>query len=62
MLVIAKPDAAAEVSCDRCGAAFRIPGTSRELLWVAAAAQGWQAEELGGMVWHRCPDCVLRFN
>ncbi|MFG2041828.1 hypothetical protein [Dactylosporangium sp. NPDC048998] len=57
MLVTAQPGAA-EVSCDRCGATFRAAGADRETIWPAAQAQGWQTERLGGVWWHRCPDCA----
>ncbi|WP_433064202.1 hypothetical protein [Dactylosporangium sp. CS-033363] len=59
MMLTAKPNTV-EVSCDRCGAALRTAGADRTALWVRAQELGWQAERLGGMWWHRCPECVRR--
>ncbi|MGI5242299.1 hypothetical protein [Dactylosporangium sp. CA-139066] len=61
MLVTDDQDAA-EVSCDRCGAVFRLAGVEPEALWARAQADGWQAERLGGVWWHRCPSCAHRFS
>lgn len=65
MLVVAKDKTAAagraDLSCDRCGAAFQQPAPEMgaDLTWAVAAAAGWHEEQLGGIHWHRCPQCRL---
>ncbi|GGM37588.1 hypothetical protein GCM10007977_043810 [Dactylosporangium sucinum] len=49
----------AQLSCDRCGAVFRPPWPMDDPAMVlrAATVRGWREEHIGGVPWHRCPDC-----